>query len=92
MHLTVAPTFVISAGLPAVLSAVAPILLPQPGLRLRVGPEEGFGHAMNVPVSTITPTRELSELHVALVTALLAAGAHSTTPNSSVPPIVHTSH
>jgi hypothetical protein len=81
LHLTVAPTFVITEGLPAVLSAVAPILLPQPGLRLCVGPEEGFGHAGIVPVSTITPTRELTDLHVALVTALLAVGAQFDDPN-----------
>lgn len=81
LHLTVAPTFVITNGLPAVVSAVAPILLPQPGLRVCVGPEEAFGHARNVPVSTITATRELSELHVALVTALLAVGAHFDDPD-----------
>ena len=60
LHVTVAPTFVIAGGLPTVLPAVAPILLAQPALTLRVGPEEGFGHAMNVPVSVVEPTAELT--------------------------------
>jgi len=80
LHLTVAPTFVIAGGLPSVLSAISPILLSQRALRLSVGPEEGFGHAMNVPVSTITPTPELSELHSRLVAALLAVGGQFDDP------------
>ncbi len=80
LHVTVAPTFVIVGGLPAVLSAASPILLAQPALTLRVGPEEGFGHAMNVPVSLVEPTAELTRLHDGLVTALLAAGAQFDDP------------
>jgi hypothetical protein len=80
LHLTVAPTFVITGGLPAVLSAVAPILLAQRALTLGVGTEEGFGKAMNVPVSLVEPTAELTRLHDGLVTALFAAGAQFDDP------------
>jgi len=75
LHVTVAPTFVIASGLPAVLPAVTEILLTQPTLRLRVGSEEGFGHAQNVPVSLVEPTAELNRLHSLLIAALLAVGA-----------------
>jgi 2'-5' RNA ligase superfamily len=80
LHVTVAPTFVIVGGLPAVLSAASPILLAQRALTLCVGPEEGFGKAMNVPVSLIEVTAELTRLHDGLVTALLAAGAQFDDP------------
>jgi 2'-5' RNA ligase len=80
LHLTVAPTFVIEGGLPAALPTVAPILVAQPALALRVGPAEGFGKAMNVPVSLVEPTAELTQLHAGLVTALVAAGARFDDP------------
>lgn len=80
LHLTVAPTFAIEGGLPAVLPAVGPVLLEQQRLVLRVGGAEGFGHAMNVPVSVVEPAAQLSRLHTQLVTALLAAGARFDDP------------
>lgn len=80
LHITVAPTFVIGAGLAAVLPAVLPELLRQPPLRLVVGAEEGFGHASNVPVLVIEPTPELDGLHSGLMRALLAVGAQFDDP------------
>jgi hypothetical protein len=80
LHVTVAPTFVIEGGLPAVLPAIAPILHAQPALVLRVGPEAGFGHAMNVPVSLVESTAELTRLHDRWVTALRAVGARFDDP------------
>jgi hypothetical protein len=80
LHLTVAPTFVIEGGLLAMLPAVAPILTAQPALRLRVGPEAGFGHALDVPVSLVEPAVELTRLHTGLVVALLAVGARFDDP------------
>jgi len=80
LHMTVAPTFIIVGGLPELLPAVSEILLAHPALRLSVGPEEGFGHAQNVPVSLIEPTVELSRLHHRLVRALLDMGAQFDDP------------
>jgi len=80
LHVTAAPTFVIAGGLPTALPAVTDVLQAQQTLVLRVGPEEGFGHATNVPVSLVEPTTELIRLHESLVTALLAAGAQFDDP------------
>jgi len=81
LHITVAPTFVIFGGLPAVLSAVTAVLSPHSALRVSVGPEEGFGHAMNVPVSLVDPTAELRLLHADLSAALVAVGARFDDPD-----------
>jgi hypothetical protein len=75
LHLTVAPTFVIDGGLPAVLAAVTPLLLSQPPLAVVAGQEYGFGRSGRFPVTLIEPTIELNRLHAQLVGALLAAGA-----------------
>ena len=75
LHLTVAPTFVIAGGLPAVLPVVAPVLLAHRALVLDVGPADGFGHAMNVPVSLVEPSAELIGLHSRLIASLLTVGA-----------------
>jgi 2'-5' RNA ligase superfamily len=79
LHLTVAPTFT-GIDLTNVQSAITPILASRRPLRLRVGPDEGFGHSMTIPVSVVVPSAELTDLHVALMTALLDVGAEFDDP------------
>jgi hypothetical protein len=74
LHLTVVPTFT-GVDLTRAQSAISPILAAHRPLQLRTGPDEGFGRSMTIPVSVIVPSIELTELHSALVTALLAVGA-----------------
>jgi len=79
LHLTVVPTFT-GVDLQAGLLAIGPILAAQGPLQLCAGPEEGFGRSMRIPVSVIEMSRELIDLHGALLRALLAVGAISDDP------------
>ena len=80
LHLTVAPTFVIDGGVPAVSASIAPLLSAQPALHLVAGPENGFGGTGRFPVTLIEPDVDLDRLHARLVGALLAAGAEFDRP------------
>ena len=75
LHVTLAPTFVIGGGLPAVLTAVTAVLSNQPTLDFVAGEEDGFGGSGRFPVTLVEPTIELSRLHARLVAALLTADA-----------------
>lgn len=79
LHLTVAPTFT-GVALAAVVPAITPVLFTQRPFRLRVGPDEGFGHSQRIPVSVVEPSAELMDLHVALLDALRTAGANFDDP------------
>lgn len=74
LHLTVAPTFT-GIDLSRVVATITPILATQRPLRLRTGPDEGFGHSRKIPVSVVEPSAELTDLHLALMNALSSAGA-----------------
>ena len=75
LHVTVAPTFVVAVDLTAVIAAIGPLLTRQPGLRVRVGQDEGFGRSGKIPVSVVEPSHELNDLHARLVAVLLDVGA-----------------
>jgi len=75
LHVTVAPTFVIEQGLPAVLAAITPRLAEQRSIGVCAGPDEGFGRSGNIPVTVVDASVELINLHLALVGALRVAGA-----------------
>ena len=75
LHLTVAPTFVIEAGLDSVVASVGPILERAPALTLRAGADEGFGRAQRIPVSLVEPSAELVGLHRLLMEELAGIGA-----------------
>jgi 2'-5' RNA ligase superfamily len=70
LHVTVAPTFVVTVDLSAVAAAITPVVGSQRPLRVRVGQDEGFGRSGRIPVSVIEPTPELSDLHGRLVSVL----------------------
>ncbi|MET0866268.1 MAG: 2'-5' RNA ligase family protein [Nakamurella sp.] len=75
LHLTVAPTFVIGAELPAVVAAIAASLDQQRSVVVAVGKDEGFGHSGKIPVTLIEPAADLTGMHHRLVDALLQVGA-----------------
>lgn len=75
LHVTVAPTFVVTVALGDVIATVGPLLSTAPDLRVRVGHDEGFGRSGRIPVSVVEPSRELNDLHGRLVAALSGKGA-----------------
>lgn len=74
LHLTVAPTFT-GIDLSTAVLAITPILAAQRPFRLRVGPDEGFGHSQKIPVSVVLASAELIDVHVALLDVLRSIGA-----------------
>jgi 2'-5' RNA ligase superfamily len=81
LHVTVAPTFVVDVDIETVLVAISPLLISQPRLRLRAGPDEGFGRSQSIPVTVVDPSPELNDLHARLKAALTAVGAVFDDPN-----------
>ncbi len=75
LHVTVAPTFVVTADLNAVTAALTPVLRSQRTLRVEVGRDEGFGRSGRIPVSVVEPTPRLNDLHCRLVAVLSDIGA-----------------
>ena len=75
LHVTVAPTFVVTVDLSAVAGVISPELRRQPGLGVRVGHDEGFGRSGKIPVSVLEPAPALADLHSRLVAALTELGA-----------------
>ena len=81
LHVTVAPTFEITADLTTVVSVINPVLSAQPALCVRAGRDEGFGRSMNRPATVIDPSVELTDLHIRLVAALRQSGAEFDHPD-----------
>ncbi len=80
LHVTVAPTFVVALDLATVVGAISPLLESQPALTVRAGPDEGFGPSLDIPVTVIEPSAELTALHARLIAALRGVGAEFDDP------------
>jgi 2'-5' RNA ligase len=75
LHVTVAPTFEITESIETVVEAIRPAVARSTELPLVAGGNEGFGRALDIPVTIVVPTPELLLLHRELVECLTLLGA-----------------
>jgi hypothetical protein len=75
LHVTIAPTFEIGVSTDRVAEVIRPVVARSAELRLTAGPDEGFGRALDIPVTVVVPTPELLLLHRELMDRLTRTGA-----------------
>lgn len=80
LHVTVLPPFLTVAGPGAIAAAIGSAVRAQPPITVTAGVDALFGRRHDIPVSLVVPDDRLTELHRALVHALLPFAAEPEEP------------